>query len=293
MSEPVAAPVPAPAETAAPTSGLDGSRVPGTLDQAFRLSRYQFRDYLRSRRFVLMIGIVVAIGAILSLVLYHFHGAGLSGSADAFYGSLWAGAAPYVIVFAGIIFGGDAIAGEFQNKTGYFLMGLPIRRTSVYLGKYVAAFLASTISLLLFLAIVVGNGVVYLGVGSVNGALLVSLGIALLYLAALLGAVFLFSSMFKNSLYAVLVVAVLFLFGFTIIQDVVVGLVHMEPWFLISYANIVISYPFGAIPPHIQQSAFTGTTYSPYYWEGIVIMLGYAVLTALGGLAFFEREEFT
>jgi len=293
----VSAADPAPAAGAAGAVGdvaaRDASRLPGTLDQALRLSRYQFRDYLRSRRFVLMVGIVVAIGAILTFVLYHFSGAGLSGSTDAFYGSLWAGGAPEIIIFAGIIFGGDAIAGEFQNKTGYFLMGLPIRRTSVYLGKYLAAFLASTICLLLFLAIVVGNGVIYLGTGSVNGALAVSLGLTLLYLLALLGAVFLFSSLFKNGLYAVLVVAVLFLFGFTVIQELVVGLIHIEPWFLITYAQPVLSYPFGAIPTHMAHGTSGTTSYHPYYWEGIAIMLGYAVLTGLGGLALFEREEFT
>ncbi len=293
MSAAGIAPSPPTIPSAAGAGPVAASRVPGTLDQAIRLSRYQLRDYLRSRRFVLMVSIVVAIGALLTFVLSHFHGAGLTGSTDAFYGSLWAGGAPAVIVFAGIIFGGDAIAGEFQNKTGYFLMGLPIRRTSVYLGKYVAAFVASTICLLLYLAILVGNGVFYLGVGSANGALVVSLAITLLYLAALLGAVFLFSSMFKNSLYAVLVVAVLFLFGFSIIQGLVVGLVHIEPWFLITYAQSVISYPFGSIPAHIQQGPFGAVSYNPTYAEGLAIILGYAGLTALGGLALFEREEFT
>jgi len=274
-------------------------KVPGTIEQAILLSRYQFRDYLRSRRFILMMAIVAVIGAILTFVLAYFHGAGLTGSSDAFYGSLWAGGVTVVIIFSGIIFGGDAIAGEFQNKTGYFLMGLPVRRSSVYVGKFLAAALASIIAVLFYLGILLANGGYYLGGGAIPLALFASLAIALLYMLALLGAVFLFSSMFKNSLYAVLVVAVLFLFGFSIISALVSTLVKIEPWFLITYAQNVISYPFlSTLPAHVVVT--TGprggggiTTYNPTYAEGFAVMAGYFILTAIGGLFLFEREEFT
>ncbi len=294
-----------PTATAESTSRTIG-QVPETWRQSLLLSRYQFRDYLRSRRFILMMAIVVAIGAIISFILAYFHGtttiAGLTSSSDAFYGSFWGGGAYVVIIFAGIIFGGDAIAGEFQNKTGYFLMGLPIRRAAVYVGKFLASLGASIAAMVVYLVILVGNGAVYLGTGFFPFALVESFAIALLYLLALLGAVFLFSSMFKNSLYAVLVVAILFLFGFTILQDLIVALVKIEPWFIIDYARVTIAYPFDAtLPPHIATTTTMGprgtrittTTYSPTYPEGLAIMAGYFIFTAIAGLFLFEREEFT
>lgn len=277
--------------------------VPPTIPQTLILSRYQFRDYLRSRRFILMLAIVAAIGGILSFVLAYYHGSntvqGLTSSPNAFYGSLWGGAVTVVIVFSGIIFGGDAIAGEFQNKTGYFLMGLPIRRRTVYTGKYLAALAASIVAVVFYLVILVVNGAVYLGTGFFPLSLLESFAIAMLYLLALLGAVFLFSSLFKNSLYAVLVVAVLFLFGFMIIEALITDLVKIEPWFIITYADQVISYPFLAtLPAHVAtttppEAMMPVTTYSPTYAEGLAIMAGYFVLATLGGLFLFEREEFT
>jgi len=219
----VSAPAVAAAEAGArpSTDGTLGS-VPGTIAQALILSRYQLRDYLRARRFVLMMSIVGVIGAILTFILSYYHDSdtvrGLTSSSNAFYGSLWAGGVTVVIVFSGIIFGGDAIAGEFQNKTGYFLMGLPIRRASVYVGKFLAALAASVVAVLVYLAILIANGAYYLGADAFPLSLGESFVISILYLLALLGAVFLFSSMFKNSLYAVLVFAVLFLFGFTPIR---------------------------------------------------------------------------
>ena len=283
----------------APTLG----HVPDTISQALLLSRYQLRDFLRSRRFLLMMLIVAVAGAIISFVLGYYHASSdtvkaLISSSDAFYGSFWVTGVGVLIVFAGIIFGGDAIAGEFQNKTGYFLMGLPIRRASVYVGKFLAAYVASLVAVVVYLVILFANGLYYLHWNAFSLPLFESFVIALLYLAALLGAVFLFSSMFKNSLYAVLVVAVLFLFGFTIIQGVIVALVKVEPWFMITYAENVIGYPFlSSLPAHMTVSkgarGFTTTTYSPTYAEGFAIMAGYFLLTAIAGLFFFEREEFT
>jgi ABC-2 type transport system permease protein len=271
----------------APTSG-----VPDSMVQALLMSRYQFRDYLRSRRFILMMGIVAAISAILIAVVAHFRPAGLVGSTAAFYGSLWVGGVEVLIVFAGIIYGGDAIAGEFQNKTGYFLMSLPLRRWSVYAGKYLAAYAAATVAVLTYLVVLLGFGSFYLGDRVFSVGLLESLALAQLYLAALLGATFLFSSAFKTSAYAVLVVAVMFLFGFTIVIDLIEGLAKIEPWFIITYANPIIGYPLVGTAAHV--SHFAGmTSYEPTYLEGIVIMLGYFLGTTLGGFFLFEREEFT
>ncbi|MGI0128767.1 MAG: ABC transporter permease [Thermoplasmata archaeon] len=285
--------------TALPRADGALGTVPGTLRQAVILSRYQLRDYLRSRRFILMMAIVLAAGAILTTVVAYFRPQSILDNANDFYGTLGGGLV-FVILFSGIIFGGDAIAGEFQNKTGYFLMGLPIKRGSVYVGKYLAALAASIVAVVVFVLILMGNAIYYLGTGAFSDPvpLVEALALSLLYLLALLGFVFLFSSLFKTSLYAVLVVAVMFLFGFTIIQGVVTALAHTEPWFLLSYANTVIGYPLTGVPAHIiiTHNPVTGaeeTMYNPTYVEGIVVMLGYFILTSVGGWFLFGREEFT
>ncbi len=266
--------------------------LPSDEHQAFRLMRFQFRDYLRSRRFLLMIALTLAIAAIVTLVVAHFRG-GLVSSPAAFYGSLWGGGVGVLIVFAGIIYGGDAIAGEFQNKTGYFLMGLPLKRGTIYQGKFMAAYLASVTAVVLYLAILLLNGIYYFGMNAFPWQLAASLLLALLYLGALLGTTFLFSSLFKTSAYAILVVAVLFLFGFSIAQVLVEDLVKIEPWFLLSYASPVIGNIFSnPYPPHTA-GGFGVTTYTATIPEAILIMIVYFALTTLAGYALFTREQFT
>ncbi len=293
------------------TATADAVRVartpPGSLEQVAKLTRYQLREFLRSRRFLALTAIIVAIGAILTTVVAYFRSdlTGLVTNNLAFYGSFWAGGANLVIVLAAVFFGGDAIAGEFQNKTGYFLMGLPVRRSTVYVAKYIAALLASIAMLGLYLAILLGNGAYYLHASALPWQLGVSLVLALVYLGAVLGATFLFSSLFKTSAYGFVLTAILFLFGFTLIGDLVTGLVKIEPWMVISYAESTIGSMFASpinwgltgsvsrMTIGMGRGAITTTTYTSGIAEGVVIMFVYLVGTAAAGLALFESEEFT
>lgn len=286
-----------------PDGRQHASRVPPSIQQVTKLARYQLREYLRSSRFIALTLIVVSIALILTAVVAHFRGSLVSTNL-AFYGSFWGGGAYIVTIFAAVFFGGDAIAGEFQNKTGYFLMGLPIRRATVYVGKFIAAFLASVAMLLLFLGILLLNGAYYFGSGFLPWQIWLALPLTLFYLLAVLGATFFFSSLFKTSAYGFVLTAILFIIVFTIVQDLVTALVRIEPWMLISYAESTIG---GAFAPSLNwgltgtvtttTTSFRGmtdttTTYTAGIGEGIAIMLAYFVATAISGLLLFEREEF-
>ena len=278
--------------------------VPRSVAQVGKLTRYQLREYLRSRRYVALAAIVLVIGAILTIVVAHFRGMLVSTNL-AFYGSFWGGGVDVVIILAAVFFGGDAIAGEFQNKTGYFLMGLPLRRATVYVGKFIAAFLASVSMMLLFLAVLIANGAYYFGTGLLPWQLALSLLLALVYLVAVLGATFLFSSLFKTSAYGFVLTAILFLFGFTLLQDLVADLVKIEPWMIISYAESAIGQVFSPNPnwgitgtavtmtTGMGRFHVTTTTYTAGIAEAVVIMIVYFLVTAAAGLWLFEREEFS
>ncbi|MGP8078750.1 MAG: ABC transporter permease [Thermoplasmata archaeon] len=295
-----------PVLAAAPPPGAHGASRPllRSWQQVLKLTRYQFRDYLLSRRFLLMLGLVVAIGAIVTGVVGYYRPVLFLASSAAFYATLWGGGATVVIIFAGVIFGGDAIAGEFQNKTGYFLMGLPIRRATVYLGKYIAAFLASLAALAFYALLLLANGAYYFHGAAITLAFGESFVLAIVYLLALLGAVFLFSSMFKTSTYATLITAVLFLFGFTLLQDLIAGLAHITPWFILTYADTIIGGVFNTscmsapgthtcMSPGPGGTTITQTVTNATIPLGVGIMLAYFVLTTIVGLFLFEREEFS
>ena len=108
--------------------------------------------------------------------------------------------------------------------------------------------------------------------------------------------------MFKTSAYGFVLTAILFLFGFTLLQDVITGLVKIEPWMVISYAESTIGNVFApasqihwGLTAQVTTTRFgpmESTTYTAGILEGVLIMVGYFLATSLAGLALFEREEF-
>ena len=205
--------------------------------------------------------------------------------------------ATFVVVLSGIFFGGDAISGEFQNKTGYFTLPNPVRRSSIYVGKWLAAFIASTIILLVFTAIRVANGIYYFGT-NVPYQFGESFLFAWFYLVAVLGFTFFFSSLFKSSSYSILVTAILFLFAFTLIQTLVADLAQIEPWFILTYGSGIIGNVLSpTYPAHTTTILGPGgrlllTTYNATIPEGLAIIAVYFIVTAVLGLLLFERKEF-
>lgn len=273
--------------------------VPGNLEQTAIITKYAFLDYFRSRRFFILLVITIAIGAILTGVVAYFRPQSFLSSELSFYSSWWGQTATFVIILSAVFFGGDAISGEFQNNTGYFTVNNPIRRSSIYTGKFLAAFLGSLIMLLIFTTMTIGNGAYYFG--SVPSLFLESLGLSILYLAAALGLTFFFSSLFKSNSMSILVTVILFLFVFSLVQGLVSDLAHVEPWFLVTYGSQVIgNIMTSPYPAHVltKTQSFGGhsisiTTFNATLPEGIIIMVVYFVVTAVAGLVLFERKEFT
>ena len=281
------------------TKIVSNNTVPSSLTQVGITIKYTFLNYFRSRRFFILLSITLLISALLTLVVGYYRPEVFMASDLSFYSSWWGTSVTFVIVLSGVFFGGDAISGEFQNKTGYFMLPNPIRRSSVYVGKWLSAFIASTIILSVFTAITVGNGMYYFGL-NVPYQFVESVFFAWFYLAAVLGFTFFFSSVFKSSSMSILVTTILFLFVFTLIQNLVAGLVQIEPWFILTYGAqiignvLVVPYP----PPSSVLILGPGAgdtliTYNVAIPEGLAIIGVYFIITAFLGLILFERKDFT
>jgi ABC-2 type transport system permease protein len=282
---------------------LEGNKLPTSLSQVGIIARYEILNYLRSRRFFILLSITLLISGLLTFAIA-YQGDSIAGSPPQslpFYATYWGFASNLIVVFCAVFFGGDAISGEFQNKTGYFLVGNPIRRSSIYVGKWIAALIASLIMIGVFTAIAVGNGLYWVG-ANIPTQFEEAFLFTLVYLIGALGFTFFFSSLFKSSSFSILVTVILLLFGFSLIDTVVTNLIHIEPWFTLSYGSNIITSVFTVpYPPHLTTlSGFGGgggggptlTEYIPTIPEGLAIMGIYFIITAILGLVLFERKEF-
>ena len=269
--------------------------VPSSIAQVGIITKYSLLDYVRSRRFFILLSITILIAALLTGIVAYYRPEGMLTSSLAFYSEWWGRSVTFVIVLTGIFFGADTISGEFQNKTGYFSITNPIRRSSIYVGKWVAAFIASTIMLAIFTVITLGNGCYYFGL-SVPSEFLTSVLFSWVYLVAVLGFSFFFSSFFKSSSISILVTAILFLFAFDMVQILVINFAQIEPWFILTYGSSIIgnvmTIPY---PPHATTLYAGDTTFTMYNAtipEGLAIIAVYFAVTAVLGLLLFERKEF-
>ena len=186
--------------------------------------------------------------------------------------------------------GGDAISGEFQNKSGYFLATKPVRRSVVYVGKYLGALIASLPIIGVFTFITLANGIYYFG-PVIPTQFSESFAFTLVWLVTALGLTFFFSSLFKTSATSILVSSMLLFFGFFIISSFL-GKVT-EPWFILTYGSDIIGNALSpsGYPSHVITKAGT-TTYNATMPEGISIMMAYFIVTTIVGLILFERKEF-
>jgi ABC-2 type transport system permease protein len=284
-------------------SSAPSNNVPNSITQVGITMRYTFRDYLRSRRFAILLGIMLIISAILTGVVAYYKPQSFLSSPLSFYSGWWGMSVTFITVLSGIFFGGDAISGEFQNKTGYFTLPNPIRRSSVYIGKWISAFIASSVILFIFTAITLANEAYHFGGLSVPWQFAESFLFAWFYLVAVLGFTFFFSSLFKSTSYSILVTAILFLFAFTLIETLVSALAQIEPWFILTYGSGIIGNVLNPVyPPHITTipgafgrggaAAPTFTTFNVTIPEGLAIITIYFLVTAALGLILFERKEF-
>ena len=288
------------------TETISGNTVPSSMAQVRISMKYTFLEYIRSRRFLIVLIITLLIAALLTIIVAWRRPAGFTVSNLGFYSSWWGLSVTFIIILTGIFFGGDAISGEFQNKTGYFGIPNPVRRSSIYIGKWLSAFLAATAIFLVYTAITIANGVYYSAtITGFGSGLPYQFGYSLLYawfyLAAVMGVAFFFSSLFKSSSISILVTVILLLFGFSLISTLVSDFVGVEPWFILTYgagiignilqspyppAKTVTTTPFG------HGRTFTTTTFAASVPQGLAIIGIYFIVTTILGLMFFERKEF-
>ncbi|AGB04152.1 hypothetical protein AciM339_0255 [Aciduliprofundum sp. MAR08-339] len=264
------------------------------LLQMLTITRYQFKNYIRSKRLLTLFMITLAI-AILYLVVVQIYINPEYMEIKVFTKN-WVSPITYLIILAALFFGGDAIAGEYQSKTGYFLLPNPIRRESILWGKYIASFMASAIVMLTYWIILIAD--VYYYYGKLPDALWYSFALSFLFLLSLLALTYLFSSMLKTGTVAIVLVAIIYFFVFSIV-DTISMLTGHEPWYSITYGASILTLVFqgnyiGDYPTkQIIQAGphFTVTIFNPTIAEGIEIMVAYFIISAILATVIFHYRE--
>lgn len=259
----------------------------------FRVAvKTQIQFYMRTYRFWLILGIILAIGGGISIALT-IKGAGwvhsnFGATATDYIGGL-VGFVTFLAIVTGAFFGGDAISTDFGTKTGYYMLATPVRRSVLLSGRYVAAFLVSMLAFAIFYGFALYGGFAFYSFGSIPWE-----NLAFSYLLAgglilgILSFAFCLSSSSKSPAIGLVVTIIVLLVVFNIVDGLVRAFVGASwLWYSIYYAS-------GSVADILTGSGGTGiagATAGPPLWEAVAIMIGYTA--GFFGLAYilYDREE--
>jgi ABC-2 type transport system permease protein len=208
---------------------------------------YEFLKHIRRKRLYIILGIALLAEALALILVPTLLTGGYPSNVMLMAVILSFGA--QLAALGAVFFAGDAIAGEFEGKTGFLLFTNPIRREVLFIGKYIAGLISvSLLVIFTYIVIAVSLAIIY---HEVPYQIFGSLGLCLLYAAAVLSITFLFSAVSRGSMGAT-IMTLLFIWVLSGIVESVLALTNNPYWFMISAGGDSINLPYGSFRELIQ-----------------------------------------
>lgn len=200
---------------------------------------YEFLKHFRRKRLYVILGLTL-IAELAVLILVPVLGDGFPDSVMVMAALLSVG--PALATIGAIFFAGDAIAGEFESKTGFILFTNPVKRSTLVIGKYLACYAAVALLVILgYVIVAISLLAIY---GTVPIETLSSFGLCLLYAGSVLSVTFFFSSISKGAMGAT-VITLVFIMVISGIIDSVLMMTGQPHWFMLSTNGDTISTVYG------------------------------------------------
>jgi len=256
------------------------------------VTRYELLKQFRRRRFygalaITVIAVILTIGLYKGLDLPRQMGA--PDTPELF--AIFVTSMSTIAILGAVFFAGDAIASEFERKTGYILFPNPVRRITLVAGKYIACFIAT--AAILALAYLISTGALLGFYRRLPGGILGSFAIALMLACCVLSIAFTFSSLLKGSMGATIATLLTFMLIFPIISTSL-SYAGYAPWFMPDYAGDAVANTYG-VP---LQQAFGGMPgqrlrfkWNPEPTLSFLVLLTYAVILFQLSIWVTKRRE--
>ncbi len=201
--------------------------------------------------------------------------------------------ASILIIIAATFFGADAIVGEYQNRTGYLMFPNPVKRETLFFGKFAASMTAAILVVAIFYASVILLSV--FTIGAIDDDIGLSLAFALAYSTVAMAVAYLISSILKGTTGATVLTFFLFVMILPIVDGVsMVAGVKLEGSVTFSAGVIqyILSDPYPVDTTFDDMGAgFTMHNFVPDPAVAALTMLVYAVVAIVLSLILFKRKQ--
>ena len=268
--------------------------VPSDMKQTMTVMKYDILKHLRSKRLLGMLAIEAVLLILISALV-------IGEVAQPFATTMggYASTASILIIIAATLFAGDAIVSEFQGRTGYLLFPNPVKRSSIFLGKFLSAVLAITLVVVIYYAVAIGISAAVSSDLEHLELAFASLGLALLYSVAAVGLGMMISSFMKGSTGS-LILTFFLLFLILPAIDSIFSLTRTPPTPSLTYASgaiaAVFTVPYPAetvewVIPMEGLGEFVTYVHTAPVVTAVVVMLGWAIATMALAYLLFRRRE--
>ncbi len=272
-------------------------QLPSDVSQIMTVARYDLFKHLRSRRLqgilvivVLLLALMLAIPPLVGQPYYDDPTEFVRSVAVFFLTNL-------LIILGATLFAGDAIVSEYQARTGYLLFPNPIKRSSIYLGKFLATALIVLLIVSLWYGVAILAGLAV--TGGISGLALQSYGLAMLYALAAASLGYLIGTFMKGSTGALVLTFFLLLLILPTVDQTVGMIAGIRPEPSLSFQSGVVDYVF--MTPYPEDSTmvidigegqnFTFYNLVPKIDLAIVVFLSYMLVCNAVAMWRFKRRE--
>src|SRR5512136_1261937 len=233
--------------------------------------RFELLKHLKRRRLFIVTALAVTVPLFFYIYFYQQHP-----DAAVDFANMSLMFMNVLIVISAAMFAGDAVCGEFEKRTSLLLFPTPQRRSSIFVGKYVAALAATFLVVSLYYVVLTLQIGQLFGWGDIPGELGKSFLTALVYSTAAVSVAFLVSSLLKRSMSATIVSFLALLMILPIIQ-MLISILDQEPWFIVTYSGGLITSVLGASRVSMPGHGDMVQQFTPSFGEGVAVMVAYAV----------------
>ncbi len=262
--------------------------------------KYQFYSYLRTKRFIALALLVAVISVAILVLEIHLGSAAITSQYknSMTYLFNFMQNLSFTIVLVAAFLGGSAISTDFASNYSYFILVQPVRRSSLLIGRYISAFIASLLIILVYYLFAAVGSLYFFS--SIPLAFASSIGLAAVFIASVLAFAFFMSSLFNNPQTSTMAVVILLVIVLPVLSSILPALANLEPWFLINYGGQVVYnvfstnfVHFSSITVPVKGGSYKISQYQPYLLEGIEIMLGYLVVFLAAALYTYKYKQVT
>lgn len=204
---------------------------------------------------------------------------------------IWAFVLSDLPVFAAVFFGSPAISSEIENRTAFQIFPLPIGRSVLLIGKYLASVSVTLVITAIYIIVEVITYIIVFP-GQLPVTFFKSIGLLAVFIFSISAFTFLVSSIFKKNLYAYITVFLIYFIIFSAMNIVFELIYSYNPFFLLDNAASIVERVFVNVSTSTfaVNNSIAGASFSSIM-VALLVMILYLVVSIVIALLIFENKE--